>query len=423
MNKLFILILLLGLTACGGSDKPAAVPAEDDNKPDTTIPDTTKPDITLPDTTTPDTPEEVQFSGTVAMGLAIEGAIVTFTDKDGNDVAADAEVVTDALGNYSATFSETFPVPLLVTITSEEGTLKTIVDDAEQAVVNVNPVTNFVAEQVITEVGLDNVTSGIFSEEGATIVEAAFGDGVSFEAFSTENFVAQNAENTSSPSPADVLLDALSDSADTVGINTLLEEAISLDEPLLEQVQFQVEVAKAASNVELAEPLSSLITTEAADTSQALGNIDSFTEIIDDKKLEVSSDIASSDLSAAEQEAVVSQVVDMAAELVKGEDDFSAADFTQLLDNTDELFTEELVTAVNNTDDAVTEEQMQQIIMDVGEEIVTITQASTVDLTSTEPIVLPVEITEQIQDTIEAPTVIVDSARWDTANWDTLTWQ
>lgn len=386
MRKYIIFAFLLALTACGGSS---------DNSTSTTT-----------------------LQGTAAEGLAIESALVTFTDKDGNTVTPAAEVMTDASGNYSATFESAFPVPLIVTIVSSTGSLKTIVDDATQTTVNINPVTNFVADKVIEEVGLDNVSSGTFEAEGTRVVEAAFGEGVNFDVFSSDVFVAQNTSNSTEPTPADVILDALADSADGVGIDTLLNTAIDDEKPLLEQIEFQIDVAKAVTNITLSEPLASIVS-DNAETEVAISFIDIITTVIEATKSNL--DISDSGLNEEEQAVVLEQLLDMTSELISNvNEDVDAEGIEQFFKNTDALFTEKLVEAVTNIDE---NSSLKDVIEGVSDKIIVTIEDNDIDLGAEDVVSLPESVTSIIDETINNPTETVENTNWNIAHWDELVWQ
>lgn len=400
MRYILTLLLCFGLVACGGSDKKPE-PIEEEQ------------------------PTEVTVSGVVATGLAVTDAEVIFEDQDGNVVATTATVTTTASGGFSAVFADTPPTPLLIRVITDSGELKSIIDDATQTQANVNPVTSYVAEQIIANDGLADLTTGDFSQQGQQVVEQAFGDGVQFDAFATETFVARTSadDETTQPSPADVMLDALADVSAETSIEAVLDQAIADVQPLLEEPVFQVEVAKVLAEVQTNEPISTIIAEDSEITS-ALAIVEVFTTVIEAKVTEIETQLEGQSLSTEQQDAVIDGVVDIATEaLADSESVISETTLGEALDNSDSLFVDSLVEVVTNESlTGSSQEVLLQVVEDTTEEISTIVEQSDIDLL-TENVTLPDDVISEIDVVIEDTVIVDTNSRWSEANWGELVWQ
>lgn len=217
----------------------------------------TEPDTGIvTETATETAAAEIELvKGIVAKGLAVSLAQITILDSsippkeiDGGKTAVN--------GSYSVKVSEDleliFPIQILVTPPSGKS-LKSVVPtkDPEYKVIiaNINPITTVATEKAIENADgqLANIDDELFSAVGTEVVEKVLGAGVSFSAFSSDDFGSARTDEGGG-STVDAILDTLSEQ-DGGDIFQTVENRFNENKPALEEPAFNLElVANLATN-------------------------------------------------------------------------------------------------------------------------------------------------------------------------------
>lgn len=398
----FLSLLLLSLSGCFGSDDKEVV-NEDCQVTVSCIP-----------------PQETStLAGTVAIGVALAGADITVIDKDGNELAVTA--VTDANGNYTIEFIGPIPAPVQIVVKTADGNeLSAIVDDPEATVANVNPITSYVAKNILETGTLATVTTGDVATVGQATVESLFGEGAQFDAFATETFVAKSSSDDFSTqvSAADVLLDSLADAAIT-DVETLIAQTVASDDTLMDSTDFIISVA---TNLALVEG-ETINIEEVFDVTQSNSEVqDQLADVVIFQAIaeEIITTVAETpDLDAEEATATAIGLIDVVAEL-SVEGSILQTDSIELVsENVVENLLDDIVKVVTSEDAKdLSNEELIAAVENTTEQIVDIIVNEGVDFSSSSP-----DLTT-IEDSLVDVVIIIENTKdWDNAKWDKLVWQ
>ncbi|MCO4780801.1 MAG: hypothetical protein KC646_00650 [Candidatus Cloacimonetes bacterium] len=149
-------------------------------------------------------------SGVVARGKALNNKVISLLDDNLNVITTSQ---TDSLGKYTFTLpsnSSNFYI-------KSEDLMSFIPKDSNtnDAVVHVNPITTFSANEVL-KLPVIQRNKNSFESAGQALVTKVLGPTATFESFSSdEAFVAANEQNTSQPSIADMMLDGIQEKANS----------------------------------------------------------------------------------------------------------------------------------------------------------------------------------------------------------------
>ena len=192
---------------------------------------------------------KVNISGVVAVGIPLESAEVFAYDVNGDPVETEA-VLTDISGNYAFQAEGSIAFPLKLTAVKGSLELLTILPDSGQTTRHLNPLTTLVAQQVVAEKDLKDVTEEVFLNQGDTVINQVFGKGLSFGKFNTEPFVPRTTNTQTNVSMADIILDTLGEMAQGQDktLTQLIAEKVSNDNgnttpPFFENTDFQLSLA------------------------------------------------------------------------------------------------------------------------------------------------------------------------------------
>ena len=371
-------------------------------------------------TPTPTPKTVVELTGTVAVGVAIPGAEVTVLDKNGNEL--DVTATTDKNGNYTIEFIDEVPVPVQIIVTTDDGEeLSAIVTDPESTTANVNPITTYVAESLLTTDSLDSISTDDLDTAGQETVEALFGEGAQYSAFASDEFVAKSDEGdfVTQVSAADVLLDSMADVSDGDNLSTLIDATIANETTLMSSPEFLVSVA---TNIALVDG-SSLSLEEVYDASTIsegvslqLSDVAVFQDIVEDVIISVE---ALDDLTDEESTASVMGLVKIIEETVVSDDFINLDVIDSVTDNVvDELLDNIVAVVTSEATEGLTSEELIEAVENSAEEIVYIIETEGVDLTEADTDLSTVE-----ESLTEVVLIIENTADWDNGKWDSLVWQ
>lgn len=410
MKRLSTLCLFLLMVGCSGSD--------DDDKND--IADTPPTDVCTTDCGTgSDVEEMVELKGVVATGLAVAGAEVVVEDAVGNPF--DVSATTDASGNYTVQFEGEVPVPVIIKVVTTDGNeLSAIVDDANAEVANVNPITSYVAEALLEDTDLSAITPGEVAQAGQEAVESIFGEGVQYDAFANEEFVAKTAENdtATAASAADVLLDSLAEVAGSQSLDDFIEQSADSETGLMESTAFVVSVA---TNIALIDGNETEIT-EVFDLTDASSEVTAQIAVVESFQQIAESIITTVEttegMTEEESTAAAVGLLEIVSEVVLSDDSADLTVANDIADNVVNNLLDDVVDIVTSEQaEELTGVQLVEAAGNAAQDIVAIIEDEGVDLTT------PESDLSAIGDSITVELKLDAQINWDDADWDTLQWQ
>lgn len=361
----------------------------------------------------------VQVTGTAATGLAIINATVTATDADGNNLAP--AVRSNARGEYTLSFEQQVAAPIIITVAPPGGkVLQAILDDAEATVVNVNPITNFVADQLLAEKSLATVTAGEVASFGQARLDELFGPGLQYQAFSTESFTAKQSvvDLSDSVSVADVVLDSLLELAAEQDIDVFLSQQAEQGTGLFLSNDFVFALAKNLAKVNgSVTDVNSIIDSAATSeqVAQQLAILDTVQATVEEMVTEVSQ---LPGMNALVLNLSVDALVTVMKPAVISEQGVDSANLTVAKDNVvDTLLDDVLQFIASDAHQELTIDELTVKVDEVAAEIVVIVEQQAIDLTQEEIDATALEAAVQVKVSVDT------GSNWDQTDWDTLTWK
>jgi len=405
--KRFLAIALVSslLSGCFSGDEKQTVDVE------------TPPVVVIPPV------ETISLSGSVATGLATSGATIKVFDALGQEIELDGTVTTDEKGNFSIAFTgDSIPTPIIIEAQTDTGVMRTIVDSANAEVANINPITSFAADTVLVTSELSAITEGEFSTQGDAILESILGEGASFDAFAQTAFVARTstADYSTQVSSADIILDALGESAATDGWQQVLSQASQAPTGLMETSEFQLTLA---TQLALMPDESQSISNVFDQNSESSQLVMQMTEVAESAADSFALTVADQGLTQEQQQAAMVAVLSIVSQSMSAnETPLDANSLQAALDSATQVMAEPIIALLTDENVvAASAEELVQLATDAADEIVEVLEEANVDLTQ------GAQEAEQVIEKIEAvvadPVITTQNVRWGDVNWGDLEWQ
>lgn len=216
----------------------------------------------------PDDEEDININGVVAIGKAVDNATIIVKDRQGETLTLTAN--TDSTGRFQLVDTvrqDAFPLEFTVNL-PQGGLLSTLLPNSQLTIRNINPITSFVKETLLTNTALSDIDETQYNQVGNDTIHKLLGSGIDFEYFHSKEFTARTNENVlgESTSVADVFLDTLQTLAtgnqQTFNqlIKTQIEQVQSQQaNPYLDNNDFLVKLGGHLAEVEAVEAYSSVV--------------------------------------------------------------------------------------------------------------------------------------------------------------------
>lgn len=362
----------------------------------------------------------VKLAGTAATGVGIDEGTVEVFDGSGNKLNATA--TTNQSGNFVVEFSGEIPVPIQLVITDSEGNkLSTVIADSEATVANINPITDFVAQSLLADSSLEQLSDDDIDNAGQTVVESLLGEGADYDAFATQEFVAKTSTSdfTTTASAADVLLDSIAEAAVGQDIASLIEETVNSESTLLSSPEFVVSVASNIAmingdDVNLADVFDANETPN--NVTEQLADVNVFQQTAEAVIEQVSQTQGLNDEQKAATAAGILDIIESAA--VKQED-LAQSDIQSISDNVVDNLLEDVVRTVQSPEaQQLSADELLAAVSNTAEQIVDTIDEKGVDLSDDN-----VDLSSVKAEVASVKIVIENTTDWGNAKWDKLVWQ
>ncbi|MGB1297938.1 MAG: hypothetical protein ACPG8A_06665 [Psychrobium sp.] len=362
----------------------------------------------------------VKLAGTAATGVGIDEGTIEVFDGSGNKF--DATATTNESGNFVVEFNGEIPVPIQLVITDNEGNkLTTVITDSETTVANINPITDYVAQSLLADNALDQLSNDDIDNAGQTVVESLLGEGADYDAFATQEFVAKTSASdfATTASAADVLLDSIAEAAVGQDIASLIEETVNSESTLLSSPEFVVSVASNIAmingdDVNLADVFNANET--PSEVTDQLADVNVFQQTAEAVIEQVSQTQGLNDEQKAATSAGILDIIESAA--VKQEA-LSQSEIESISDNVVENLLEDVVRTVQSPEaQQLSADELLAAVSNTAEQIVDTIDEKGVDLSDDN-----VDLSTVKAEVASVKIVIENTTDWGNAKWDKLVWQ